>query len=159
MTKPDIPDGYLFTRKVLAYVTREEHLLVFQQPDFPTAGIQVPAGTIEDEESPLDAITREVIEETGLTDFTVRAKLGIYYCDMTEYRKEIQERHVYHIELNAPAPREWRHYETDGGKSVGKFIAFDFFWMSLKKPIALAAGQGEMLPKLLALEPNDPLFV
>jgi 8-oxo-dGTP pyrophosphatase MutT (NUDIX family) len=156
---PDIPVGYRFTRKVLAYVTQEEHLLVFQQPDFPTAGIQVPAGTIEKDESPLDAITREVIEETGLTDFTVRAKLGIYYYDMSEYRKEIQERHIFHIELNTLVPRQWRHYETDGGKAVGQPIAFDFFWMPLKNPIELTAGQGEMLSKLIALEPNNPLFV
>jgi 8-oxo-dGTP pyrophosphatase MutT (NUDIX family) len=147
--KPDIPEGYQFTRKVLAYVTHDELLLVFQQPDFPSAGIQVPAGTIEDDESPLDAIKREVTEETGLTDFSVCSKLGIYYYDMTEYRKEIQERHVYHIELKAPAPREWRHYETNGGKSIEQPIAFDFFWTSLKNPVELTAGQADMLSKLV----------
>src|ERR1700722_136132 len=116
--KPEIPEGYRFTKKVLAFVTHEEHLLVFQQPGFPEAGIQVPAGTIEDDESPLGAVTREVIEETGLTNFMVGAKLGVYYYDMSEYRKEIQERHVYHIMLNQPAPEQWRHYETNGGKSI-----------------------------------------
>ncbi len=148
--RPDIPDVYRFTRKVLAYVTHANRLLVFRQPDFLDAGIQAPAGTIEADEPPLDAVRREVTEETGLTDFTVASKIGIYYYDMSAYRKEIQERHVYHIKLSAPAPREWRHYETDGGKSVGKPIAFDFFWMSLKNPIKLEAGQGEMLPRLIA---------
>jgi 8-oxo-dGTP pyrophosphatase MutT (NUDIX family) len=149
--KPEIPDGYLFSKKVLAYVTREEQLLVFLQPEFQAAGIHVPAGTIEADESPLDAVTREVVEETGLTNFTICAKLGVYYYDMSEYRKEIQERHVYHIMLNKPAPQQWRHYETNGGKALKEPIAFDFFWISLKNPIELAAGQGEMLSKLHSL--------
>jgi 8-oxo-dGTP pyrophosphatase MutT (NUDIX family) len=146
--KPDIPDSYRFTKKVLAYVTREKHLLVFRQPDFPEAGIQVPAGTIEDNESPLDAVKREVTEETGLKDFTIVSKLGIFYYDMTAYRNEIQARHVYHVELHERAPEQWRHYETNGGNDLKEPIAFDFFWISLKNPIELAAGQGQMLERL-----------
>ncbi len=154
----DIPEGYQFTRKVLAYVTHNEHLLVFQQPDFPSAGIQVPAGTIEADESPVDAITRELIEETGLTDFTICSKLGEFYYDMSEYRKEIQERHVFHVQLNATAPKQWRYYETNGGKSVKEPIAFDFFWTSLNYPIELAAGQGQMLSKLSSLVAQESNF-
>ena len=33
-------------RKVLAYVTRGDELLVFRHRDFPEAGLQVPAGTM-----------------------------------------------------------------------------------------------------------------
>ncbi|HET6400667.1 MAG TPA: NUDIX domain-containing protein [Candidatus Kapabacteria bacterium] len=146
--RPDIPEGYRFTKKVLAYLTQGERLLVFQQPASPTAGIQVPAGTIEANEQPLEAIIREVTEETGLTDFIINSKLGIYYYDMSAFRKEIQERHVYHIILNESTPSEWRHFETDGGKSIEQAITFDFFWIPIDSSIQLAAGQGLVLSKL-----------
>jgi hypothetical protein len=42
--------------KVLAYVTRGRELLVFTQPASPSAGVQVPAGTIEPAEEPAAAI-------------------------------------------------------------------------------------------------------
>lgn len=63
--------------KVAAFVTRDREgrvdqreLLVFRH-DNPTAGIQVPAGTIEPGESPREAVLREVAEEAGLTELAV----------------------------------------------------------------------------------------
>ena len=53
--------------KVTAFITRERNgvteLLLFKHP---TAGIQIPAGTVEDAEDPEVAVKREVYEETGL---------------------------------------------------------------------------------------------
>jgi 8-oxo-dGTP pyrophosphatase MutT (NUDIX family) len=51
--------------KVVAYVTYDNQLLVFEQPDFPEAGIQVPGGTIEHGETGKAAASRETLEETG----------------------------------------------------------------------------------------------
>jgi len=55
--------------KVIAFITRDvgvgHELLVFQHP---TAGIQLPAGTVEPQETPESAVLREVAEETGLTE-------------------------------------------------------------------------------------------
>ena len=49
----------MFVRsKVLAYVTRGDELLVFRHRDFPAAGLQVPAGAIEEGEDPQDAALR-----------------------------------------------------------------------------------------------------
>ncbi|MBN1978804.1 MAG: NUDIX domain-containing protein [Anaerolineae bacterium] len=63
--------------KVTAFVTRqregERQLLLFEHPD---AGVQIPAGTIEIEESPERAVLREAAEETGLTEFSALRYLG-----------------------------------------------------------------------------------
>jgi hypothetical protein len=57
------------TEKVVVYLLRNRassvELLVFSQPKFPEAGIQVPAGTINRGESPEVAAIRELGEEAG----------------------------------------------------------------------------------------------
>ena len=63
--------------KVTALITRETkaspEILVFQHP---SAGIQLPAGTVELNESFTAAVIREVAEETGLTQVTIRKLLS-----------------------------------------------------------------------------------
>jgi len=52
--------------KVFAYIIRHKNqqaeLLVFEHRDYPEAGIQVPAGTVEDQEALEAALMREVEE-------------------------------------------------------------------------------------------------
>lgn len=63
--------------KVVAFVTRwgstGPELLVF---DHPMAGVQVPAGTLNDGEDPLCGARREAWEETGLKDLSLVEALG-----------------------------------------------------------------------------------
>lgn len=63
--------------KVTAFITRESRdgrdLLLFKHP---YAGVQIPAGTVEDGETPEEAVLREVCEETGLTLLSVDQYLG-----------------------------------------------------------------------------------
>jgi 8-oxo-dGTP pyrophosphatase MutT (NUDIX family) len=65
--------------KVTAFVTRQSKdgydLLLFKHPN---AGIQIPAGTVEDGETPEQAVIREVNEETGITpsSISIRQYLG-----------------------------------------------------------------------------------
>ena len=141
----------LFVRsKVLAYVTRGEELLVFRHRDFPDAGLQVPAGTIEVGEDPQDAALREVREESGLTDVRVVGFLGRYLHNAAPHKDETHDRHVYHLELTGSAEQSWLHYEYETDPSDGgPPIAFSFFWMSLRDPeLRLAGGQGDLLHKL-----------
>jgi len=67
-----------YIAKVTAFVTRRREdiveLLVFQHP---TAGLQLPAGTIDDGETPLQAVVREVFEETGLTSLGSVTSIGL----------------------------------------------------------------------------------
>ncbi len=69
--------------KVAAFVTRDEgesrELLVFRHP---TAGVQLPAGTVEPGETVEAAVLREVAEETGLTAVILRTKLATLQEDM-----------------------------------------------------------------------------
>ncbi len=67
--------------KVLAYITKGTSLLVFRHVHS-DAGIQVPAGTLELDESTEDGVLREAKEETGLKNLEIRRFLGTrdYIC-------------------------------------------------------------------------------
>src|SRR5690348_7609122 len=118
--------------KVLAYITWEEtlltphsaaggrdqaafgvgnhraNLLVFSHPDFPEAGIQVPAGTIEPGEGPEVAVLREAFEETGLSGLKLVAPLGEQLRDVTPFGKdELQHRYFFHLRCDESPPRTW----------------------------------------------------
>jgi 8-oxo-dGTP pyrophosphatase MutT (NUDIX family) len=62
--------------KVTAFITRQskngDELLLFEHP---YAGIQIPAGTVEDGETPEQAVLREAAEETGLTSLSIHRYL------------------------------------------------------------------------------------
>ena len=63
--------------KVTAFITRPvgdtHELLLFEHP---AAGIQIPAGTVEVDETPAAAALREAAEETGLAAFTSLQYVG-----------------------------------------------------------------------------------
>ena len=70
----------ILKHKVFAYLTHGHRLLVFRHADFPEAGSQVPAGTVQPDERPDEAVLREAYEETGLFDFTEvysRGEIGL----------------------------------------------------------------------------------
>ncbi|MFN6565013.1 MAG: NUDIX hydrolase [Nostoc sp. ChiSLP01] len=135
-------------KKVIAYITNKDELMVFVHTDFPEAGIQVPAGTVEESEEPSEAVMREIFEESGIRGVRLIELLGIYQYNMSPYREEIQERYVYHLELTEPTPSTWRHWEMYSSTNK-KSIAFDFYWLKLDgSDLDLAVGQGYFLPKL-----------
>ena len=76
--------------KVTALVTRErdgvKELLLFKHP---TAGIQIPAGTVEDGEMPDTAVMREVYEETGLRDVKIDKSLGCIENELEENERVV----------------------------------------------------------------------
>lgn len=78
--------------KVTAFITRgakdERELLLIEHPN---AGIQIPAGTVEDGETPGEAVIREAAEETGLTSLSIRRYLGCTEDKLPEDQRIIAE--------------------------------------------------------------------
>ena len=131
--------------KVVVYITHAGRLLVFRHTEHPEAGIQVPAGTVEEGELPVAAVIREAREETGLERLEVRSFLGKRRYHFEFDRSEVQVRHFYHLELLGEAPATWQHYES----TPSGLIPFEFFWAKLPDGVPeLAAGQGELLSTL-----------
>ena len=135
-------------QRAYAYITNRNGLLVFTHTDFPEAGIQVPAGTVQPGEAPDDAVMREASEETGLTKLEFVGCLGSLERDMAEFgTPEIQEAWFYHLRCPGKPPESWRNNETSGG--TVEPIRFDFLWAKLPDGVPkLIALNGAMLDEL-----------
>lgn len=138
------------TRKVVAYITQGERFLVFRHPHHPEAGIQVPAGTVNDDETLEDAVLREAEEETGLSRLKIRAYLGFQDQDLAPWGKdEIHRRHFYHILFDGHTPFTWQHYEDDPSEGNEDSILFEFFWVRYPDDVPeLIADQGAFLNQI-----------
>ena len=91
-------------QKVTAFVMRERNgvkeLLVFKHP---TAGIQIPAGTVEDGEAIETAVKRETYEETGLKSVDIADYLGCFENELAEGQRIIAETTAVYIEPDLDA--------------------------------------------------------
>ena len=137
-------------RKVLAYITHQQKLLVFSHPYAPEAGIQVPAGTIEEGEVPEHAVLREAFEETGLTDLVLDGFLGEQERDMADFgREEIHYRYFYHLRFQGKPQAVWQYAELSPSDSHEPHI-FELFWATLPDQVPeLIADHDLLLPRLI----------
>ena len=91
-------------QKVTAFITREKdvvkELLVFKHP---TAGIQIPAGTVEEGEDIETAVKREAYEETGLQFVEIENYLGCFENELEDNQRIIAETTQVYIEPNLTA--------------------------------------------------------
>lgn len=115
--------------KAYAYATRAgpegRQLLVFEHRDH-DAGIQVPGGTVEGDESPREAALRELAEETGVTDVRAVERAG------TGRRRggdEPHRRHFFHVETGEQRDR-WTRAVTAGAVDAG--LVFECYWVPLR---------------------------
>jgi ADP-ribose pyrophosphatase YjhB (NUDIX family) len=135
-------------QKVLAYITRQRNgrieVLVFEHRDFPEAGVQVPAGTVERGESVEQALYREIEEESGLgpAQLRLRGQLAEAHDPATRAR-----RHFFHLEAAGTLPEAWPHTVRGQGEDQG--MTFLYHWAGLD--VALVGGQDQCLPMLEAV--------
>ena len=91
-------------QKVTAFILREKdgvkELLVFKHP---TAGVQIPAGTVEAGEDIETAVKREVYEETGLQFVEIENYLGCFENELESNQRIIAETAEIYIEPNLTA--------------------------------------------------------
>jgi 8-oxo-dGTP diphosphatase len=136
-------------RKVYAYITHADRLLIFSHPDFPEAGVQVPGGTLEEDEDPDDGILREAMEETGLSDLRIDTLLGEIDRRLPELG-QVHHRWFYHLVCPNGPPERWYHYELYPSDGSPAPIRFEFYWVSLPNGVPELSGDlGQMLPTLL----------
>jgi 8-oxo-dGTP pyrophosphatase MutT (NUDIX family) len=132
----------MFVKKVYAYVTNEGKLLVFKHTQYPEAGIQVPGGTVEGNETLREAVLREVYEETGLEGLEIVSYLGIHVYDPSIIGKtEIQYQHFFHLRCTDRFHDVWRHHErTPSDGRPGPF-EFEFYWVRLPEDVPELSGK------------------
>lgn len=137
-----------FKKKVIVYVVKDGKLLVFRHTDFSyeEVGIQVPAGTIKDNENPEIAALRELQEETGYSGFRIVRSLGTSTYDMTPEKPEIHERYFFLAEPTQEIPDRWKSQEDHDG--LQEPTRLECFWIPIEHGHILQAGQGSMLSKI-----------
>ncbi|MGB4872936.1 MAG: NUDIX domain-containing protein [Candidatus Promineifilaceae bacterium] len=138
--------------KVAAYITQADWLLVFSEPDYPAAGIQIPGGTVEPGEDPDRAMLREAEEETGLTGLQIRRFLGtrVYHLPLAARDSVIIHRRFYQLAYDGPLePGGWRHWETNPSEGSTEPIEFYLRWVKFPHEVPeLSVGLGDMLQLL-----------
>jgi 8-oxo-dGTP pyrophosphatase MutT (NUDIX family) len=143
-------------RKAFAYITREgtatagTELLIFAHADFPEAGLQVPAGTMEPDERPEDAVMREAQEETGLAGLALVGPIGRATYDLRPYGwDEGHDRWFFHLRCDERTPDRWQAIEEHAADGSGP-LRFDCFWVPLDRVPPLIADHDCLIDALIA---------
>ncbi len=123
------------TEKAYGFILREgeegRELLVFEHAGMPEAGLQVPGGTIDARETPVQAVAREVLEESGLplggwqpaASFEVDGNL--WHCYVTTPAMDL--------------PDTWRCEPLGPERAQG--LRFEYRWTALRGGDELAGAQ------------------
>ena len=138
--------------KVAAYITCSHKLLVFIQPDYPEAGVQVPGGTVGEGEPFDDAVLREAHEETGLSDLKIEAFLGTRIYDLRPITGDEVDihRHDYHLSYPGPTTTDrWHNWEETPSGGEPAPILFELYWVDFPHGVPELSGKlGDMLEKV-----------
>jgi 8-oxo-dGTP pyrophosphatase MutT (NUDIX family) len=138
------------TKKVYAYITCADQLLVFEHTHFPEAGIQVPGGTVEQGESLEKAVLREAVEETGLQELAIHSYLGMNEYNFSEVGSVgIYHLHFFHLHYSGEILQRWRNFEMNPSDGSPGPIEFELYWVKFPKDVPeLIASQGEFLSEV-----------
>ncbi|MFD1695937.1 NUDIX hydrolase [Roseibium aestuarii] len=151
--------------KAYVYLTCGTKLLVFDEPDTPQLGLQVPGGTLDPGESHLIGARREFAEETGLDldaafdhfadqdlPFETLVRDGLVIPPPDRPLKGRHLRKHYHVRISTAPAEEWEHFEmtpSNGGPPIRfRLHWIDLFGKTAMDPSAFFAGFGEPLDAL-----------
>jgi ADP-ribose pyrophosphatase YjhB (NUDIX family) len=132
-------------RKAFAYITHGDEIVVFEEPDFPEAGTQVPGGTLEPDEDPSEGVLREAFEETGLANLQLVRSLGTALYVAASGKQHL--RHYFHLSAPERGADVWDCWEQSPS-SGGAPILFRLRWVKLANVPPLCAELDQMLASL-----------
>ncbi len=145
-----------FRTKVMDYISRMQvdypELLVFDHVGSPEAGIQIPTGTVEDREFPFQAVLREALEESGLSNFSQDIFLGSHFYWYSSPKNLIQ-RYAYLL-LSQEPRNEW--VQTVAGEGEDAQMEFKIYWIPLDEALGLQSDFGTYLRKAKAIIYGKP---
>jgi 8-oxo-dGTP diphosphatase len=134
-------------QRVVAYVTRERgertELLVFEDPDHPQMGVQVPAGRLDPGEELEAGLLRELEEESGLTAVHIVRELPAF----EEHYPSRYENHGFLVALDGDAPDEWEHVVVGAGDDAG--FVFHYRWAPIEPGFRLFHLDHPLLERLV----------
>ena len=140
------------SHKVTAYINCQRKLLVFAHVDFPEAGIQVPGGSVDQDEDINEAVLREAREETSLEELQITEYLGKkdYVFQSLVDEPIMERRHFFHLSYPGPIDdRRWRYWEESPSEGKEKKILFELYWVDQKEELPELSGNlGEMLNRI-----------
>ncbi|MER7849452.1 NUDIX domain-containing protein [Kitasatospora sp. NPDC096077] len=135
--------------RTAAYVTRDvpggRELLVFDHRDHPEAGTQVPAGGVDPGEPLVDAVLREVTEETGVTAVTLGAALAV---QQRPHPHTGRPRVTVFFHAQTTETRDtWTHTVAGQGDDQDHGMVFRCYFVPMREAAGLLADdQGEFMP-------------
>jgi ADP-ribose pyrophosphatase len=128
---------------------------VFEHRDFPDAGTQVPAGTVDHDEDPAVAVVREVFEEAGVEARVVR---GLGFIDALAPSGE--PRRNFYFELETDEPRDaWEHIVQGGGEDDGMVFVCRLVPLTPRPELIATQTSSARCDSALVERPDEVLHV
>jgi 8-oxo-dGTP pyrophosphatase MutT (NUDIX family) len=122
-------------QKSFSYIIRLNQagpeLLVFDSLEEP--GLEVPKGSVQPGETPMQAAMREVEEESGLTGLALITELGV-----TLWQDE--EQHFFLFRASGPLPDRFEHVVT--GQDGDRGMRYQYGWIAVTPALGQSLVQG-----------------